>query len=155
MAAERLVTRAVQRLGPAATLSATEQRLHVFHQRQAREAPWLPVPGGSRAPAPVPARLAITLVIHFAGGMVLAQSRLTSQGQLSLPAKVRERLGVGPGSTVEWSEEGGVIVVRKKGSATFSDVRRALGLGPGTPALTPEGVDAAIARHLKRKHARR
>ena len=37
--------------------------------------------------------------------MAIAQSRLTAQGQISVPAAVRRKLAVGPGSTLEWHEE--------------------------------------------------
>jgi AbrB family looped-hinge helix DNA binding protein len=32
----------------------------------------------------------------------IAESRVTAQGQISIPAEVRRRLGVGPGSVIEW-----------------------------------------------------
>jgi len=38
--------------------------------------------------------------------MALARSRLTAQGQISVPAEIRRKLGVGPGSVLEWHEEG-------------------------------------------------
>jgi len=34
--------------------------------------------------------------------MVLAESKLTAQGQISVPAEVRRKLGLGPGSVLEW-----------------------------------------------------
>jgi len=40
--------------------------------------------------------------------MALAKSKVTAQGQISVPAAVRKKLGIGPGSTLEWVEEGGV-----------------------------------------------
>ena len=43
--------------------------------------------------------------------MAIAHSRLTAQGQISVPAAIRRKLGVGPGSTLEWHEEGEKIVV--------------------------------------------
>ena len=42
--------------------------------------------------------------------MPLAHSKVTAQGQVSVPAKVRQRLGVGPGSVIEWAEEGDHIL---------------------------------------------
>ncbi|MBV8308177.1 MAG: AbrB/MazE/SpoVT family DNA-binding domain-containing protein, partial [Gammaproteobacteria bacterium] len=47
--------------------------------------------------------------------MALAQSRLTAQGQISVPAEVRKKLGIGPGSVLEWDEQGEQIVVRRAG----------------------------------------
>ena len=45
--------------------------------------------------------------------MAIAQSKVTAQGQISVPAEVRRKLGIGPGSVLEWDEEGDVVVVRK------------------------------------------
>ena len=36
--------------------------------------------------------------------MAVARSKITSQGQISVPAEIRRRLGVGPGSMLEWVE---------------------------------------------------
>ena len=56
----------------------------------------------------------------------IAHSKLTAQGQVSVPAAVRRRLGVGPGAVLEWNEEGGAIVVRRAGRYSSEDVHRAL-----------------------------
>ncbi|HEY2446984.1 MAG TPA: AbrB/MazE/SpoVT family DNA-binding domain-containing protein [Rhizomicrobium sp.] len=85
--------------------------------------------------------------------MTIAQSKLTAQGQISVPSEIRRRLGVGPGSVLEWEEEGGRIVVRKAGRYSSEDLHR---------ALFPEGqskgprvdVDDAIRAHIRKKHAR-
>src|SRR5690349_5426920 len=37
--------------------------------------------------------------------MALAYSKITAQGQISVPAEVRRKLGLGPGSVLEWEEE--------------------------------------------------
>jgi AbrB family looped-hinge helix DNA binding protein len=34
--------------------------------------------------------------------MPIAKSKVTAQGQISVPAEVRKKLGIGPGSTLEW-----------------------------------------------------
>jgi AbrB family looped-hinge helix DNA binding protein len=47
--------------------------------------------------------------------MPLARSRLTVQCQISVPAEIRRRLGVGPGSAIEWDERGAQVVVRRAG----------------------------------------
>ena len=64
--------------------------------------------------------------------MAIAHSKITAQGQISVPAKVRERLGVGPGAILEWTEEDGKIVVRRTGPYTSEDLHRAL-FPNGTP----------------------
>lgn len=48
-------------------------------------------------------------------GMAIAHSKLTAQGQISVPACVRRKLGVGHGSVLEWDEEGENVVVRRAG----------------------------------------
>ena len=37
--------------------------------------------------------------------MAIATSRVTAQGQISVPAAVRRKLGIGPGSVLEWNED--------------------------------------------------
>jgi len=58
--------------------------------------------------------------------MAIAHSKVTAQGQISVPAGVRRRLGIGPGSVLEWDEEGGAVVVRRAGRYTSADIHRAL-----------------------------
>jgi antitoxin PrlF len=87
--------------------------------------------------------------------MAIAQSKLTAQGQISVPADVRKRLGIGPGSTIEWDEEDGKIVVRRKGKYTSEDIRRALFPdGPPKPVSIKQ-MKEGIARYMMEKHARR
>lgn len=86
--------------------------------------------------------------------MALAHSKLTAQGQVSVPAKVRQRLGVGPGSVLEWDEDGDHVIVRKAGRYSSEDIHRALFSKP-TRARTVEEMKAGIRRHIKKRHARR
>ncbi len=58
--------------------------------------------------------------------MALAQSKVTAQGQISVPVEVRRKLGIGPGSVLEWEEEGDSVVVRKAGRYTSEDIHRAI-----------------------------
>ncbi len=86
--------------------------------------------------------------------MTLAHSKLTAQGQISVPAEVRRKLGVGPGSILEWDEEDDQIVVRRAGRYTSEDVHRALFRTPPRPR-TVEEMKEGIRRYVKRRHARR
>ena len=43
----------------------------------------------------------------------MIEAKLTSKGQLTLPKKVRERLGVHPGESVGFEEKEGQLVIRK------------------------------------------
>lgn len=85
----------------------------------------------------------------------LANSRLTAQGQVSVPAEVRRRLGIGPGAVLEWDEEGGRIVVRRAGRYSSEDVNRALFPRDRTKRRTIEQLKEGIRRYIKTRHARR
>lgn len=86
--------------------------------------------------------------------MALAQSKLTAQGQISVPAEVRRRLGLSPGSVLEWEEHGDEIVVRRAGRYTSEDLHRAL--FPTSPKpLSLEEMKEGIQEHVKRRHAHR
>jgi antitoxin PrlF len=85
--------------------------------------------------------------------MAIAQSRLTTQGQISVPAEVRRRLGLGPGSVIEWDEDRGQIVVRRAGSTSWEDIHQAVfPAGPPARARTIEEMNEGIRTHLRKKH---
>jgi antitoxin PrlF len=87
--------------------------------------------------------------------MSIARSRLTSQGQVSVPAEVRRRLGLAPGSVLEWNEDGGQIVVRRAGHYTSEDIHRTLfPEGPPEPR-TLAALKEGIRQYIRKKHARR
>jgi len=87
--------------------------------------------------------------------MALARSKVTAQGQISVPAEVRRRLGIGPGSVLEWNEEGEKIVVRRSARYTWEDVHRALFPdGPPKPRTLAE-LKQGIGRYMRGRHARR
>ena len=87
--------------------------------------------------------------------MAIANSRVTSQGQISVPAEVRRKLGVGPGSVLEWGEVAGQVVLRRAGRYSSEDMHRAL-FPKGPPeSRTIEELKRGIQRHLKTRYARR
>jgi AbrB family looped-hinge helix DNA binding protein len=86
--------------------------------------------------------------------MAIAQSKLTAQGQISVPAAVRKKLGIGPGSTLEWQEEGDKIVVRRVGRFTSADLHAALFATPPERRSLAELKDG-LRTHARRRHARR
>ena len=86
--------------------------------------------------------------------MALAHSKLTAQGQISVPAEVRRRLGLSPGSVLEWDETDDGIVVRRATRYTSEDVHHALfEVRPKTRTL--EEMKEGIRRHVRERHARR
>jgi len=58
--------------------------------------------------------------------MAIARSKVTARNQVSVPLDVRRKLAVGPGSVLEWEEEGDKIVVRRAGTFTSEDIHRAI-----------------------------
>jgi AbrB family looped-hinge helix DNA binding protein len=86
--------------------------------------------------------------------MTIAQSKLTAQGQISVPAAVRRKLGVGPGSTLEWQEDGDRIVVRRAGRFTSAELHDVLFPAPPRPRSLSE-LKAGLRARARKRHARR
>ncbi len=87
--------------------------------------------------------------------MAIAQSKLTAQGQISVPAEVRKRLGIGPGSVIEWNEEDDKIVVRRRGKYTSKDIHRALFPDGPPKRLSLKQIKEALGRGIAEHYARR
>lgn len=86
--------------------------------------------------------------------MPLAHSKLTAQGQISVPAGIRKKLGIGPGSILEWDEMNEEVIVRKAGQHTLEDVHDAL-FPQGRPKrISSASVKEGIKAHLRQKYAR-
>ena len=86
--------------------------------------------------------------------MALAQSKLTAQGQVFVPAKVRKKLGIGPGSVLEWDEDGEHVVVRQAGRFSSEDVHRSLFTTP-PKARSLGDLKDGVRQYVKRRRARR
>ncbi len=83
------------------------------------------------------------------------QSRVTAQGQTSIPAEIRRRMGFGPGTVLEWDEKDDEIVVRRVGKFTSEDIHRVLFPdGPPEPR-TDEELKQGIEEYFREKYARR
>jgi antitoxin PrlF len=85
----------------------------------------------------------------------IAHSKLTAQGQVSVPAEVRRRLGVGPGGVLEWTERDGAVVVRRAGRYSSLDVHRALFPKRAPTPRTTGQLKEGIRRYTRKRHARR
>jgi AbrB family looped-hinge helix DNA binding protein len=86
--------------------------------------------------------------------MALARSKVTSQGQISVPAEVRKKLGIGPGSVIEWNEEGEKIVVRRSGKYSSEDIHKILFPNGPPKRASIEDMKEAIRRHIRERQAR-
>lgn len=47
--------------------------------------------------------------------MAIGYSKLAKQSRTTVPAEILQKLGVGPGSLVEWYEKDGQIFIPRKG----------------------------------------
>lgn len=87
-------------------------------------------------------------------GMAIAHSKITAQGQISVPVDVRRKLGIGPGSVLEWEEDGGKMVVRPAGRFSSEDIHRAV-FGTRTPKTrTLDELKEGIRRYARKRYAR-
>lgn len=86
--------------------------------------------------------------------MKIAESKVTAQGQVSVPAEVRKKFGIEPGAVIEWKEESGSLVVRRRGKYTSQDIYNAIFKGKKPTPKTIEEMDEGIRQHIRREHAR-
>lgn len=86
--------------------------------------------------------------------MPIARSKVTAQGQISVPVSVRKRLGVGPGSILEWEEAGGKIIVRRSGRYSSEDIHKKL-FGDKPPRRRSlRELKEAIGQYVEERYAR-
>ena len=141
----------------ALTQAQLAERLGIAQQTLAHyEVGRLRAAGPLRSPA-AESRVALTLT-HYHGNvaiMPLAHSKLTAQGQISVPAEIRKKLGVGPGSVLEWDEKDDEVIVRKAGRHTLADVHEALFPDGSPKRKASASVKEGITKHIRQKHARR
>jgi AbrB family looped-hinge helix DNA binding protein len=86
--------------------------------------------------------------------MALAQSKVTAQGQISVPVEVRQKLGIAPGAVLEWSEEHGQIVVRRAGRLTSTEIHLAIFPSEPPPSRSVAEMKAGVQRLARKRHAR-
>jgi AbrB family looped-hinge helix DNA binding protein len=86
--------------------------------------------------------------------MTIARSKLTAQGQISVPSEIRKKLGIGPGSVLEWDEKGDQIVVRRAARYGWDEVRKTL-FPEGPPqSHTLDELKEGKKTYIRRKYAR-
>ncbi len=85
--------------------------------------------------------------------MESVESKITSKGQISVPAAVRRKLDLTPGARIEWVEHNGEVVVRRVSRFSSQEIHEAV-FGAQTHSVSAPSMDAAIRAHLKKKHAR-
>ena len=86
--------------------------------------------------------------------MAIAYSKLTAQGRLSVPVEVRRKLGLKPGSIVEWVQTGVSIVVRRAGNFTSEDIHRAVFGSKKPAAQSIDQMKEGIRNYVRKRYAR-
>ena len=82
-------------------------------------------------------------------------TKMTSQGQISVPSEVRKRLGLSAGSVLEWQEEGEKFFVRRLGKFSSEEIHQVL-FPKGIPKpKTLAELKKGIRQNMQRRHARR
>ena len=81
------------------------------------------------------------------------ESKITAQGQVSVPARIRRRLGLTPGSKIEWCEVGDEVVVRRASKYSSRDIHEAVFDGPPQRRSVAD-MDEGIRSRMRRTHAR-
>ncbi len=76
----------------------------------------------------------------------MPKARVTSKGQVTIPAEVRKALGVGPGDDLVFEAKAGYAVVRKR--KTIEEVAGRLRKYAGR-RLDPEAEKEAVGRYLR------
>ena len=94
--------------------------------------------------------------------MQRAHTKLTSQGQVSVPAAVRKALHLMPGSVLVWSQDGERIVVERATRHSTAEVHQALfaggptaGVRAKTLAELKQGIKQAVRQRRPRPDAGR
>jgi AbrB family looped-hinge helix DNA binding protein len=68
--------------------------------------------------------------------------KVTTKGQVTIPQEIRDRLGIHPGTTVEFAVEGDVVTIRKLRDAGRGDAIVARMRGRATAGLTTDEIMA-------------
>ena len=84
--------------------------------------------------------------------MERVESKITAQGQVSVPARIRRRLGLTPGSKIEWCESGGEVIVRRASKYSSRDIHQAVFDTPPEHRTVAE-MDEGIRSRVRHKHA--
>ena len=81
------------------------------------------------------------------------ESRITAQGQVSVPARIRRRLGLTPGSKIEWCEVGDEVIVRRASKYSSQDIHEAVFDTPPRRRSVTD-MDEGIRSRVRRIRAR-
>ena len=82
------------------------------------------------------------------------ESKITSQGQVTVPAPIRRKLNLAPGSRIEWRQQEDDVIVRRAAKYSSLDIHEAVfATVPDRRSL--QDMDEGIGSRMRRKYARR
>lgn len=99
--------------------------------------------------------------MKYSGDMIQIQTKLTTQGQVSVPAAIRHLLSLTPGSTLVWTQTAGKVTVERAVRHSTAEVHHALfaedarkadpfSAKPKPKTLTQ--LKQGIKQHMKQRH---
>lgn len=92
---------------------------------------------------------------HYLGNVfgMNATSKLTAQAQVSVPAAVRRKLGLGPGSVLSWESDGDRVIVRRVGLHSSADIHeRIFAKRPKRRSIAD--LKVGIRKNITKRYAR-
>lgn len=89
--------------------------------------------------------------------MKTIRSKITAQGQISIPAPIRKKLGLVPGSVIEWEDntDEASVTVKKAAEYDLEDLHKIVFPDGAPKPISLEEMDKAIVNYMRKKHARR
>jgi AbrB family looped-hinge helix DNA binding protein len=82
------------------------------------------------------------------------RSKLTAQGQISIPAEIRRELGIGPGSVVEWELVDGKAIMQRVRRYTSEEIHKILFPDGPPPRRSLKELKQGIETYIRERHAR-
>jgi AbrB family looped-hinge helix DNA binding protein len=87
--------------------------------------------------------------------MALSKVRITAQGQISIPAAARKKLGLRPGAVLECKVEGDAVVFRRAGTYSLEDLHRTAFPNGKPKPKTLEELNEGIGEYMRKRYAKR
>lgn len=84
--------------------------------------------------------------------MNIGKSRITNQGQVTIPVSVMRLFGLAPGEVIEWEQQDGNLVVQKSGQFSLADIQKALRISADIHK-TDDQIREGLKARVRAKHA--
>ncbi len=85
---------------------------------------------------------------------MIARSKVSAEGQITIPADVIKKLGIVPGSSLDWDVKDGEIVLRLTKRYTSKEIHEAVFGSRKFKRQTVGQMDEGIREYIRKKHAR-